>query len=210
MFQDITKTINLMNGGSALVDADDYERLRGFSWLRGSKGYANFSTAPTLLGNQQDITNITEALGVMISNLLQANVPVTLNSGVFFFSPRTYVYLKTLRNPTTGQFAFPELQAADPRLLGYKVAFTSQIPINPVVNGTGGFAEAYFSNMPDMIIGESANLMLDVSSEAAYVDANGNTISAFSQDQTVIRVIKENDFAVRYTQSVSVMTGISF
>jgi len=200
----------------AVAQAEDLAFLRGdgtqFS-PQGMRNWAlstNFLVAPVLQGNQNDITTITEALGSMISNLLQANVPVTLDSGVFFFSPRTYVYLKTLRNPTTGQFAFPELQAGDPRLLGYKVAFTSQIPINLVVNGTGGFAEAYFANMPDMIIGESANMMLDVSSEAAYVDANGNTISAFSQDQTVIRVITENDFAVRYPQSVSVMTSVSF
>ena len=200
----------------AVAQAEDLAFLRGDGTQFSPQGMrnwalaANFLVAPVLQGNQNDITTITEALGSMISNLLQANVPVTLDSGVFFFSPRTYVYLKTLRNPTTGQFAFPELQAGDPRLLGYKVAFTSQIPINLVVNGTGGFAEAYFANMPDMIIGESANMMLDVSSEAAYVDANGNTISAFSQDQTLIRVITENDFAVRYPQSVSVMTSVSF
>jgi hypothetical protein len=34
--------------------------------------------------------------------------------------------------------------------------------------------------MSDCVIGEAANLVLDVSSEAAYVDAGGNTVSSFA------------------------------
>lgn len=205
----------------AVAQAEDFAFLLGQGTQFSPQGMyywalpSSFVIAPALTESAQDITNITEFLGSMIANLLQANVPVTLESGVFFFSPRSFVYLKTLRNPTTGQYAFPELQGADPRLLGYKVAYTSQIPINLVATPSGGAqanncSECFFANMPDMIIGESANLMLDVSSEAAYVDGNGNTISAFSQDQTVIRVIEENDFAVRYQQSISVGTAMTF
>jgi HK97 family phage major capsid protein len=193
----------------AVAQAEDLAFLRGDGTAYTPKGLRNWIVAANsfVMNVTVDITHITTDLGTCISNLLTANVKVSPATGAFIFSPRTFIFLQTLRNPTTGQFAFPEMSAAEPRLLGYRVAMTSQIPINL---GAGTLSEFYFVNMSDCIIGESANLILDVSSEAAYVDANANTISAFAQDQTVIRVIEENDFALRYDQSGSIVTGVSY
>ena len=191
---------------AAVSQAEDLAFLRGDGTQFTPKGMKNWASISFPFSGTADIPTITSALGTAISNLLSANIKVTLATGAWFFSPRTFVFLKTLRNPTSGQYAFPEMQGTTPTLLGYKVAYTSQIPTN--LSGTN--SEAYFANMADVIIGEGANLILDVSSEAAYVDASGATISAFSQDQTVIRVIEENDFATRYEQAVTVMTAVSF
>jgi HK97 family phage major capsid protein len=192
----------------AVAQAEDLAFLRGDGTAYTPKGIKNWIQSSNQFSANVtvDIAHITTDLGAAISNLLTNNVKLTMDSGAWFFSPRTFIFLKTLRNTTTGQYAFPELQAANPTLLGYRVAFTSQIPIN--LSGTN--SEFYFVNMSDCIIGEGANLILDVSSEAAYVDGSGNTISAFAQDQTVIRVIEENDFAMRYDVSGSVVTTVTY
>jgi hypothetical protein len=48
------------------------------------------------------------------------------------------------------------------------------------------------------------SLELAVSREGTYVDGSGNTISAFQNDQTLIRAIAEHDFQMRHDASVAV------
>jgi HK97 family phage major capsid protein len=208
----------------AVAQTEDYNFLRGAGTQYAPKGMRNWAVPgnfinPVSSTTTLDITHITSDLGNAIGLLLAANVQVTLNTGHWFFSPRSMIYLKTLRNPTTGQYAFPEmsLDPASANLLGYGFSYTSQIPINlsgatAGATGTSGTSasEWYFVNMPDAVIGEGANLVLDVSTEAAYVDAGGNTVSAFAQDQTVIRVIEENDFVMRYDQSIAVAQAVNY
>ena len=64
--------------------------------------------------------------------------------------------------------------------------------------------------MDECVIGETANLMLDVSSEASYVDSGNNVVSSFAQDQTIIRVIEENDFAMRYSAAAVYESAVNF
>ena len=209
----------------AVSQAEDLAFLRGDGTQFSPKGMrnwalpANFVTAAALSGaslGYADVTGITLWLGSMITNLLNAAVPVTLETGCFFLSARSFMALRTLRTQL-GAYAFPELSddPKDPRLLGYRVKMTPQIPTNLVATPSGGSqittaSEIYFANMPDCLIGEAVNLLLDVSTEATYKDAGNNSVSAFSQDQTVIRVIEENDFGVRYDQSVAVATAVPF
>ena len=209
----------------AVSQTEDLAFLRGDGTTYSPKGMrnwanaANFVTAVALSGTSlgyADVTAITLWLGSMITALLNAAVPVTMETGCFFLSARSFMALRTLRTQL-GTYAFPELSddPKDPRLLGYRVKMTPQIPTNLVATPTGGSqittaSEIYFANMPDCLIGEAVNLLLDVSTEATYVDAGNNTISAFSQDQTVIRVIEENDFAVRYDKAVAVATAVPF
>jgi HK97 family phage major capsid protein len=141
-----------------------------------------------------------------MSNLATNNVDISPADCAWIFSPRTFIFLKTLRNTTTGQYAFPEMQGSTPTLLGYRATMTSQIPINL----GGANSEFYFVHVPDLVIGEAVNMIVDVSSEASYVDENGNTVSAYALDQTVIRVIEENDFAMRYPTAGSLVTGVSY
>jgi HK97 family phage major capsid protein len=206
----------------AVAQAEDSAFLRGIGTAYTPKGLRYWAPASNLVtSNHADtasstaIFQVTLELGQLITALLNANVPVTLETGHFFFSPRTMMFLKTLRNPTTGMYAFPEMQGAEPRLLGYRVSHSTQIPINLTSTATGGSqittgSEYYFADMSEVIIGEAANLVLDVSAEASYVDSGSNVVSAFANDQTVIRVIEEHDFGVRYPQAVAVATAVEF
>jgi hypothetical protein len=48
---------------------------------------------------------------------------------------------------------------------------------------------------------------LATSSEAAYVDVNGNMVSAFQNDLTLLRAIEEHDFAPRHDEAIGVISG---
>ncbi len=194
---------------ASVAQCEDLNFLRGDGTQYTPRGIRNWTLAANVFNASAtvDIPHITTDLGTAISDLLTANVKVTLATGYWFMSPRTFVFLKTLRNPTTGQYAFPELQGPNPTLLGYRVAYTSQIPIN-LTSGTT--SEIYFVNMADAIIGDAVTMQLDVSMEATYVDATGANVSAFANDQTVIRIIEENDFAMRYDQSSAVIAAVPY
>ncbi len=201
----------------SVAQAEDLNFLRGDGTQFAPKGMKNWAASGNAVtaSDTYDIAHVTADLGSAVGNLLTNNVKVTLDTGAFFMSARTFTSLKFLRNPTTGQWAFPEMQGAEPRLVGYRVFYTSQIPVNLTATPSGGSqistcSEICFANMTDVVIGETANLILDVSNEAAYVDAGGTTVSAFAQDQTVIRVIEENDFAIRYDQSVAVISAVKY
>jgi hypothetical protein len=49
------------------------------------------------------------------------------------------------------------------------------------------------------------SLELAVSREGTYVDADGNAMSAFQNDQTLIRAITEHDHQVRHDAAVAVI-----
>ena len=146
------------------------------------------------------LDTVTTDLGKLVLALKQANVRF-IRPG-WLMSPRTEMYLLTLRDGN-GNYAFrPEMLAG--RLFGYPYAVTTQIPENLEGNKT----EVYLVDFADAIIGESTQLIIDASTEASYID--DGLKSAFSLDQTVIRVIAEHDFAMRHAASVAVLTGVKW
>ena len=146
------------------------------------------------------LDTVTTDLGKLVLALKQANVRF-IRPG-WLMSPRTEMYLLTLRDGN-GNYAFrPEMLAG--RLFGYPYAVTTQIPENLEGNET----EVYLVDFADAIIGESTQLIIDASTEASYID--DGLKSAFSLDQTVIRVIAEHDFAMRHAASVAVLTGVKW
>ena len=61
-----------------------------------------------------------------------------------------------------------------------------------------------------MLVGDSMTLMLAASQEAAYVDTNGDTISAYQRDLTLMRAIEEHDFAPRHDEAISLLSGVDW
>jgi HK97 family phage major capsid protein len=142
-------------------------------------------------------------LGGMMLRLEAANV--NLAACGWLMAPRVLRWLQTLRDGN-GNKAYPEIDQG--QLKGYKVALTTQIPVN--LGAGGNESEIYFVNFADCYIGEDASLAIAISTEASYKDANGNTVSAFQRDQTLIRVISKHDFGPRHVESVAVGTGITW
>ena len=175
-----------------------------------------------------NLANVTTDLGKMIQKLMQADVPIivaqfpaggpnqiqpiTARPG-WLMSPRTYMYLTTVQN-SQGFYAFrPEMMTGT--LWGFPYRVTSQILETNLLSGgqyvdTGGSAaELYFGAFAHAVIGEAVQIMVDASTEAAYNDGTGLQ-AAFSLDQTVVRVLAEHDFALRYDKAFSVLQGMTW
>ena len=149
------------------------------------------------------LATVTTDLGKLILALKKANVRF-IRPG-WLMSPRTEMFLLTLRDGN-GNFAFrPEMLAG--RLFSYPYAVTTQIPEN--LGAGKNESEIYLVDFADAIIGESTQLIIDASTEASYYQDDA-LHSAFSLDQTLIRVIAEHDFAMRHEESVAVLTGVTW
>lgn len=163
--------------------------------------------------NLIDVSNVTFTtqtvatdLGRIILQLVNNNVPLTKPG--WLFAPRTWNYLRMLQT-TTGAFIY-QAEMNNGLLLGYPFKWSTQIPTNLSDHGrttNGGETEIYFADWDDVVIGESMALRVDASQEASYMDG-ATLVSAFSQDQTVVRAITEHDFGVRRDVSVCVMNGV--
>jgi HK97 family phage major capsid protein len=152
----------------------------------------------------QTLEGVTAVLATMILKLEEANVAFT-NMG-WIFTPRTKMFLMTLRN-ALGVYAFRD-EMMTGKFWGYPFRTTTQLPNNLGVGGDA--SEAYLVDFDDIAIGQTVNVEVAVSTEAAYVDQDGNLQSAFGKDQTLMRVIEEHDIAARHNQSIAVATGLSW
>ena len=165
-----------------------------------------------------DLTKVDKDLNLLITNLLAANVfsiprqngvppqsdVVGMNSVGWLMSPRTWSYLMTLRDGN-GNRAFPEM--ADGLLKGFPYAVTSQIPEN--LGGGSNETEVYFGAFSDVVIAQDPRVEVEISNTAAYHDGS-NVQAAFSLDQTVIRLIMNDDLIVRHPEAISVLTGVTW
>ena len=88
---------------------------------------------------------------------------------------------------------------------GGKVYPTNNIPLDLTAGvsapGSGTQSELYFLEMSEVFIGDSLALELEVFANAAYVDSAGNLRSGVSRDESVARLIRKMDFAMRHVQS---------
>ncbi len=93
------------------------------------------------------------------------------------------------------------------RLKGFPYKATSQVPDNLGV-GTDE-SELYLADFADVVIGDVPGMILDASRQAAYFDG-ADVVAAYSLDQTVVRLIMQNDLAVRHDGSIAVLTGVTW
>lgn len=80
---------------------------------------------------------------------------------------------------------------------------------NNIKVGTDAHAmtEIYFGDFSQFMIGETLGLQIAVSQEASYMDGD-TLISAFGNDQTVMRAIMREDFGVRYAEAFEIATNV--
>lgn len=153
----------------------------------------------------QTLANVITDLGGLIVKLLNNNVPMTRPA--WYMAPRTWNFLMTVQN-SNGFYVFRE-EMMQGKLWGWPYGYTTSVPINLTDQGGLTESEVYLVDLDDAVIGEAANLIIDVSNEAAYFDGT-QVISAFSQDTTVLRAIEEHDFAMRRAESVAVLNGVTW
>lgn len=151
------------------------------------------------------IQTVATDLGRCVLRLVEQNVPLT--KAGWLFAPRIWNYLRMLQT-TTGAFIY-QAEMNNGLLLGYPFKWSTQIPVTLSDHGRTGETEIYFCDFDDVVIGEAMAMRVDASQEASYMDG-ATLVSAYSQDQTVVRTITEHDFAVRRDVSVMVMNGVTW
>ncbi|WP_144394832.1 phage major capsid protein [Pleionea sediminis] len=137
----------------------------------------------------------------LIGCLRRNNIKMT-RPGIVL-SERTFTFLETLRDQN-GHKVYPELSESG-RIGKVPVGWSTTIPENLGANGDE--TEVYLVDFHHAVIGEAHRLTLDVSTEASYKDGT-ELVSAFSRDQTVIRVIEEHDFGLRHGGAAAILTGV--
>lgn len=132
-----------------------------------------------------------------------------MNTPGWIMAPRVFRFLTSMRDGN-GNKVYPELDSG--MLKGYPVGRTTQVPTNLASeqgkDQSNDLSEIYFADFSDLFIAEEETLEIDYSKEATYKDADGNVISAFQRDQTLIRVIAKNDFGPRHVESIAMLTNV--
>ena len=141
--------------------------------------------------------------GGMMLRIETANV--MMKDCGWLMHPRVFRWLQSLRDGN-GNKAYPEIEQG--LFKGYPVGLSNQIPVN--LGDGGNETEFYFVNFADMMIGEDMDLTISFSSEASYKDSEGNMVSAFQRDQTLVKVIAKHDFGPRHVECIVVAVAVKW
>lgn len=192
---DLVAALTVRSDQAFIRDDGTADTPRGLRYA-GASGN-RFATAGTTLANIR--TDIRTALNKLMSNNVRMIRPG------WIMSARDYLYLRWSVVDANSNLVFAaELDKG--LFAGYAYAYTTNVPTNL---GGGTESELYLADFADVIIAEADEMMFKVSDEAAY-DDGGTLKSAFSLDQTVIRVLEKHDFGVRHEESVAVVTGVTY
>lgn len=120
----------------------------------------------------------------------------------FVFNTSVEQFFKSLRD-NVGGFIFAEEMNKNGTLVGYPYRTTN------LLETAKGKTSIIFGNWNDLIIGEQGALEIETSREGSWTDDAGNLVSAFENDQTLIRAINNVDAGLRHDESFVVATGVS-
>ncbi len=130
----------------------------------------------------------------------------------WIFHPRLLRVLQKLKTSTGAYLTDAGLLTFDPQgaggmLLGYPFRTTTQIPANM---GGGNESEVYLGEWGEYWVGQESDMRIEVSTEASYTPDGGETwVSAFQNDQTLLRAIGRWDGAPRRGNLFQVLTGVA-
>lgn len=192
---------------AAVAVAEDVAFIRGGGTAFTPKGMRNWAPSANVINATagQSQANVITDTNKLLNALQGANVRMIRPT--WMMSYRSYNYLNSVTT-TTGAFVWrDELNAG--KFRGYPYKATNNIP-NNLSTGVGSESELYLADFADCVIGEVPGFMIDVSQDAVYTADGTNLISAFSRDQTVIRVMEQHDFAMRHDFSVAVLAQVTW
>jgi HK97 family phage major capsid protein len=183
---------------------EDQQFLRGVGSDTAPTGLRNLipvGNVLTMTANP-DLVKITSDMARLKLKVVNANVP--LSKCGYIMSPTVHSFLENIRDGN-GNKAFPEV--AEGKFGIYPIFVTTSVPDNLGVGGNE--SEVYFGDFEQFLIGDTYQVTLTASTEAAYED-NGEILSAFSNDETVIRLIQEHDTQLRHDAAFAVLTGVTW
>ena len=127
----------------------------------------------------------------MVALLEQANV--RMENVHWLFNPMGESWIRN-KAFSSGPFAWSDEMARTGKLRGYD--FHSSSTVKYDYNSGSPYADFWLGDFAEMMFGISKDLSIEVSREGTFTN-NGQIISAFDKDLTLIRLITEVDFAAR-------------
>ena len=215
---DLVKVIALREDLAFLLGDGTQDTPRGFTSFANAYAVANGGTAgvwktasaSTAASGGNFITSTSaytlataaQELGGLVNKLDAANVMDRRR--VWFMHPRSKNYLYNVQN-SLGVYVYRD-EMNRGTLLGYPFKITTQIPVNLYdASSNSDCSFVMLAEMDEAMLLDSMQLELAVSREGTYIDATGATISAFQNDQTLIRAVAEHDFQLRHDAAIAVL-----
>ena len=149
----------------------------------------------------KDYATVEPIIRMLVSLVEDADVAMVAAGWVMRASTKNF--LASLQYPSSGAKVFPSIEASN-TLMGFPIKTTSQIPNNLGVDADE--TEIYFADFNEIVIGDAQVITLASSTEAAYVDTNGVTQSAFQRNETLMRAIGMHDLAPMHDEAISGVT----
>jgi HK97 family phage major capsid protein len=214
MSNDLLRSTNFDN--DVIVGQDITRQMAlGVDWgaLLGTGG----EFEPLGITNNKNILNVdvtsldaaySSAAGVLTSAFPNYLVAAVLKNNVyadglgFTFNTSVEQFFKSLRD-SVGGFIFAKEMNENNTLVGYPYRATN------LLGTTGGKTQIIFGNWNDLIIGEQGALEIETSREGSWTDDAGNLVSAFENDQTLIRAIDNVDIGLRHDESFAVASKVA-
>ncbi len=185
---------------SSSLSADRYVRDDMIQQMRLKMDYTSLygaGTAYTPMGlryqgiNTGTSTSIitSDDVGSIVGTLMNSNAPM-LSPG-WCFNGLMWGTLYNLKTTTNAYIFRDEMNRGTLNGFPYRVT-------NQITTDTANITAMFFGDWSEFLYGEQLAFEMQASREACYKDASGNLVSAFSLDQTVLKVTNLHDFAVRH------------
>ncbi len=187
-----------------IAEATDIAYIRGDGTGGQPKGLRNLVDASHVVAQTTPVNldNVTKDLGEAMQFLMDAKI--RMRRAGWIMEPRTWRALITVRDGNANLVFQPEMK--DKMLMGFPFEITSQIPRNL---GGGTETELYFGEFSNVIVGRATQVLITASDDASYFDGT-SMVSAYQQDQTVIRAIIETDINLRHDKTIFVRSGVTW
>jgi HK97 family phage major capsid protein len=214
MGNDLLRSTNFDN--DVIVGQDITKQMAlGVDWgaLLGSGG----EFQPLGIINNKNVLNIdvstldaaySSSAGVLTASFPNYLVAAVLKNNVyadglgFAFNTSVEQFFKSLRD-NVGGFIFADEMNEHNTLAGYPYKATNLLAT------VGGKTQILFGNWNDLILGEQGALEIETSRDGSWTDDAGNLVSAFENDQTLIRAINNVDAGLRHDESFAVASKVA-
>lgn len=189
------------------ANTEDIAFLRGDGSLGGPRGVYHLvgdagrtDTAGATLANiRTDVKRARNRLG-------NANAPNIRRA--WFLHSRDINFIGTEIVDANSNLVWPAMAEGDgAKWNGGTVYENNNIP---TTLGGGTESEMYLIEMSEFFIGDSPEFELELFANATYVDSSNATRSGVSRDESVVRLIRKTDCAMRHAESAHVTEKITY
>lgn len=147
--------------------------------------------------------NVLAFLASMIEALEGSDVGMARPGWIVSSRIKNFLMYRTI---TDGKpFFLEEMRAGS--LLGIPFVSSNQVPNN--LGGGGNESEIYLADFDELYLGREGGIKVAVSQDGSYVE-NGAIRSAFSRDETLVRLTESHDFMPSHDEAVAVGTGVTW